>query len=199
MAKQAWSRVNARTAAEICQTLKLPEAAQPLLEGEPTPPQFLERLVHQGELLAALRFLAHALPRREAVWWACLCQDLAAGTNLPAPEQPALLAAVRWVLEPTEGNRRLARALGRAAGPITAAGSIALAAFASGGSLNPPDQPIKPPPPTMTARGVSRAILRLVGLVDAGSQDVVVRQFLALGTGIASGNYRWQAHQGKRS
>ena len=45
------------------------------------------------EYTDAVRFLAHALPKREAVWWACLCVRKAAGANPPPPAQAAPASA----------------------------------------------------------------------------------------------------------
>ncbi len=36
-------------------------------------PEALDRLTAGGFLIEATRLVAHALPKREAVWWACMC------------------------------------------------------------------------------------------------------------------------------
>ena len=48
----------------------LDDAAKALLDDKQTPRQFLQLLGKQQLYSDAVRFLAHALPKREAIWWA---------------------------------------------------------------------------------------------------------------------------------
>ncbi|CAH2602729.1 conserved protein of unknown function [Rhodovastum atsumiense] len=97
------------------QVLSLPELQRALClaEEDPAlqallaqPARLLEHLMEAGRLDDALRFLAHALPGREAMWWGCMC----ATATLPAPDLPAeraTLAAVEaWVRQPADERRR---------------------------------------------------------------------------------------------
>jgi hypothetical protein len=188
-----WERVVAAKAAPICAKLALPDRVRGLLRANPDAAIFFKALVARGEHESATTFLAHALPPREGVWWACLCAEAAHGENLPKDEEIALLAAVRWVLEPTEANRRAAEAPGKALGIISLCGNLALAAFWSGGSINPPDRPLRPPPPGKTAETIAYAVTRTVDVVFPRCRDVGFRQFLALGEGVATDQYRWPA------
>ena len=193
MTAKQWSRVPAKRAAEIGAKVPLSVAGRELLKPELTPGQFLSELTAANEHASAVAFLAHALPRREAVWWACLCVQLGPGgaTTLPEQEQEALLAAVRWVLQPIESNRRGAERPGRAAGPRSLCGYIALAAFFSGGSVNPPGQPMRPPAPAKTAQCITHSMLRLVNKHYARLREEAFQQFLAIGSEIADNRYRW--------
>lgn len=191
MAEAAWIRVVAPKAAAICRTFPFAERVRPLLRDDPTAERFFQQLMAKTEYEQATSFLAHALPRREAVWWACLCTELAHGSTLPPPEEQGLFAAVRWVLEPIEVNRRAAETTGTALGIISLCGNLALAAFWSGGSLNPPDLPIRPPSPTKTPDAVARAVFRTVDVAYPRCRTIALRQFLAIGDGIARGKHRW--------
>jgi hypothetical protein len=91
--------------------------------------------------IAALRLLAHALPRREAVWWGCLC--LRAGEVLPK-EEAALAAAEGWVSKQDEDSRRKAEATATALNYETPAGVLAMAAFWSGGTMGPVGTAVEP-------------------------------------------------------
>src|SRR4051794_31659597 len=89
------------TAAEICSRFPLGDEAKERLDADMTPRQFLERLIEGQHYTDAVRFLAHALPKREAVWWACLCVRCVAGADpIPAVEE-ALQAAERWAADPS--------------------------------------------------------------------------------------------------
>src|SRR5439155_718263 len=116
-------------AADICQHFALAEESVPLLEGDPAPADFLTWLAEAQQFRDAIRFLAHAMPQREAVWWGALCHWHALDARadrLPPQQRAALRAAVVWALEPSEANRRAAEAPGRAADLTTAAGCLAM-------------------------------------------------------------------------
>src|SRR4051794_21799720 len=103
---QVLERETARTAAEVCERFTPGEPARGLLRPGLTPRQFLELLIEKEEVPDAVGFLAHALPKREAVWWACLCARSVAGEKPAAPISAALDAAEAWVADPVEENRR---------------------------------------------------------------------------------------------
>jgi hypothetical protein len=73
MSNGTWAKVTAKTAAEICRTCPLSEAAAKLLREDMQPRPFLDLLIDKQHYADAARFLAHTLPKRAAVWWACLC------------------------------------------------------------------------------------------------------------------------------
>src|SRR5437868_15322848 len=92
-----FTRVSAKTAAEVCKRFSLQEPAKKLLRDDLTPRQFLDLLLQQKQHLDAVRLLAYALPKQEAVWWACLCARTVAGANPPPKVVAALQAAEKWV------------------------------------------------------------------------------------------------------
>ena len=140
MSNGGLTKVTAKTAAEVCKLFPLGDEAKKLLRDGMAPRPFLDVLIEKQEFADAVRFLAHALPKREAVWWACQCARQAYGANPPAPLGPALQAAEKWVIDPSEENRRAAHAASEAAGLGVPAGCAAMAAFFSGGSLGAADR-----------------------------------------------------------
>ena len=64
--------VTAATASEICARLYLDKAVLGLLRPAMGPREFVNALVKEQQYLAAIDFIAHALPSREAIWWGCL-------------------------------------------------------------------------------------------------------------------------------
>ena len=71
---QPLPRIMAERAGDICRLYRLNQELEPLLADEPTPLVFMDRLLFQERHVPeAVAFLAHALPKREAVWWGCLC------------------------------------------------------------------------------------------------------------------------------
>ncbi|MGE3805324.1 MAG: hypothetical protein AB7K24_11685 [Gemmataceae bacterium] len=182
-------KVKAKTAAEICARFRLKEPALALLSPEQTPSQFLARLLTERQWAAAIRLLAYALPKREAVWWGCVSLRLAAQTSA-AQELAALRAAVHWCVHPSDEHRYASQAASLALAHGEPARLVADAAFKSGGSLAPPGARPMPPQPTMTARLVSAALL-MAAAGKPADMVALYRQFLALGIAIAQGKYSW--------
>src|SRR5438270_5229403 len=73
MSQHTELRVPARTAAEVARNYELGADARGLLNDGLSPGAFVEALRAAALYDDALQFLAYALPKREAVWWACLC------------------------------------------------------------------------------------------------------------------------------
>ncbi len=192
MSTAALARVSAKTAREVAQGVPLGGPARKLLRPELTPQQFLDLLVEQKEFVDAVRFLARALPKAEAVWWACQCVRQAGGPNLPPKEEAAVVAAEKWVKDPSDANRRAAMPAAQAAEFGTAASTAALAAYWSGGSLAPPDAPPVPPDDQLTAQGAAGAVLLAAIKPDPQKGLEKCRQFLTLGLDVARGANRWK-------
>ncbi len=186
-------KVKAATAAEICQHFDVPPESRPLLTPKATPREFLDALVSARQFLPALRFLAHALPPREAIWWGSLCVKHVSGTSLPAPETEALKAAVVWVLEPTDAARNAAKAPAEAAGFETPAGALATATTWTGGTLAPPMPKVPPvvPGPYLPAKGVLAAVVFASVKGPGAAVEETQRLFVDLGIGVAEGKVTW--------
>src|SRR5574343_43859 len=95
-------------AALVCQDIDLEQAARDCLAADPEPVLFLQSLIKQQLYPDAVRFLARALPKREAVWWACLSARSVMGEKPEPSFLHALEAAEAWVYKPTESHRRQA-------------------------------------------------------------------------------------------
>jgi Family of unknown function (DUF6931) len=181
-----------RTAAEIGKLFPLGDEAKKLLRDGLTPRQYLDVLLEKQCYIDAVRFLAHALPKREAVWWACLCARSAAGTLGTDPQTAALQTAERWVTDPSEANRRAAQDAAETAGMGTPAGCAAMAAFWSGGSMAPPNVPVVPPGETLTAHGVAGAVLLAAVVTEPQKAAEKQRKFLTQGLEVLAGGNRWK-------
>jgi hypothetical protein len=182
----------ARSAAEVGRKVKLGEAAQALLREPQTPRQYVDALAAAGHFADAVQFLAAALPKREAVWWACWCARQGYGKTAPAPAAVALTAAEKWVLDPSDANRRAAHATAEPAGLGTPAGAAAVAVFFSGGSLAPPELAAVAPAEHITASAAAGAILLAAVLTDPQKAAEKYQKFLAAGFDVANGTNRWK-------
>ncbi|MGA7802704.1 MAG: hypothetical protein WCC36_18050, partial [Gammaproteobacteria bacterium] len=86
----ALPKVTATRAVDVCRLFELGEDAAPLVNDDLDPAGFLALLMERGQYADATRFLAHALPKREGVWWACLAARAGLGDGA-TPEQLASL------------------------------------------------------------------------------------------------------------
>ena len=182
-------KVTATTAAEVCIRFDLNKEARSLLRDGMGLREFVEALVANRQYIGSIDFIAHALPPREAVWWGCLCLQHACGDNLSPQDKAACKAAVKWVLDPTEGNRVAAKAPAEAAGPASPAGASALAVHETGGNLAPPKVPPVLPGPFAPAKAVARAVKFASTKIEPIKIVEMQRLFVELGIGVAEGRF----------
>jgi hypothetical protein len=143
----------------LSERAKLGEEAKALLKDEHTPRQFLELLIGKELFLDAVRFLSHALPKREAIGWGCLCVRHSLGTQDASKISESHVAAERWVSSPDEENRRAAKVAADKEGLESPSACLAMATFFSGGSMAPANLAPVAPPDTATPQLVAGAIM----------------------------------------
>jgi len=182
------NKVTVPKAALICQDIELDQSAQALLVADPAPVDFLRILCEQRLFPDAVRFLSRALPKREAVWWACLSARSSVVSE-PVNEKllQALDAAEAWVYKPTEPNRRLAGAAAELAGLNNAAAWSAMAAFWSEGSITPEDTVAVPPAENLTAKAVAGAVMLAAVQQQPEKANDKYLFFIEQGVDIANG------------
>jgi hypothetical protein len=140
------------TTAEICKAFPLSANAQQAIDSAATPKQAISVFLEKQLLTDAIQFIAHALPKRQAVWWATKC--VRQTSENPTPEAAAALAATeKWIAEPTEEHRKAAMEAGNKADLGTPAGCTGLAAFYSSGV------PSDPKSEFMTAKASAASVL----------------------------------------
>lgn len=188
--------VTAATASEICARLYLSKEARRLLRPGMNPREFVDALSENKQYLAAIDFIAHSLPVREAIWWGCLCLQRTCGDKLEPWERRALRLTVQWVLEPNEFNRAATKQPADVLGPGSAAGCLAAAASQTGGSVGPPQGPPLPPSPFAANRALAIAIKVASAKSPPPEIQPTQRSLIDLGMAIAAGQF---APQGSRS
>ena len=146
-------------ATDLCERIQIEKHSRAFLRDDLTALEFVHALADADQFKDAARILAFILPAREGIWWGIQC----ARQNLPEHAEPefnaALAAAEKWVLEMSEEARYAAQVAAESAGLGTAAGCVAMAAFASGNSLAPPGQEAVPPEPALASELVAGSIL----------------------------------------
>ncbi len=180
-------KITAATAIEVCALFELEEEGESLLTAEQTPTQFLQTLIENECFIDAAHFMACALPKREAVWLACLAAHTTLDEKSTLPIQNAIQTAEAWVKQPTQENCQPNQAAAEAAGFDTAAGLAAAAAFWSGESLTSPEMPPVPPPAELTGTAVWGAITLAALTVEPEKADEKYQFFTKQAIDIANG------------
>ena len=167
--------------------LELPADAADAIQDCVTVPEALAALEGGGFLLEAVRLVAHALPKRESVWWACMCGLHTAPADLADPDRVAREAAELWVRQQTEDTCRAAMDCAQATEFATPEAWAAVAAFWSGDSLAPAGQAAVPPAPHLTGTAVSGAVALSAVRGDVFRRTARLSRFLESARNIASG------------
>lgn len=186
-------RLEFRDAAEVCARYEVSDEARAVLEPGAPADEHLGRLRAAGLDADAAAFLAQALRKREAVWWACLAvREVLGDEPPPAAAAEALGAAERWAASPGDVNRRRAYDAAEAAGLEHPAGCLAMAAHFSGGSLAPAGLPEVRPADHLTGVLVAAALTLASLRGGPGAAPDRYRRFVELGLEVARGERRWK-------
>ncbi len=175
-----------RTADEICRDVRLGARAKKLLVVGMKPGQFLTLMVEHRLYADAIRYMAHALLNREAVWWACPvhpARGLRTSRRWPASQREALGPRSAGYSNPRRptGKRRLARSQRPAPEPRPAP--------PRGSRVRPGSNRYARPridaPSPILARMAGASVLL------AAKSSARLRRFITLGLDVAYGENRW--------
>jgi hypothetical protein len=177
----------------IAETAPLSREALALLGDLADPRDCLETLRAAGLHGDCLVFLPHILDRRRAVWWACLCCFDAYRDGMPPALADALERALRWLFAPSDSHRDACRGEARPLPLNSPENCLRMAVVWSGGSLAPPTLPEVPPPPDLTARCSSGAVL--IAAASRGTFEIADRHrlYVDLGYEVLDGRLMWTA------
>jgi hypothetical protein len=151
---------------------------------EAAPLDHVRRLLASKRSVDAILFMAHLLPRREAVWWARQCVGAILG---PSGEDEAFRAAEAWVRAPDEEKRRAALDIGNARDPRAPTTWLARAAGWSGGSRSAPEHKPMPPQPSACARAANAAIILAITQQEPAVIHPWIRACVEAGISFADG------------
>lgn len=179
----------------VASVAELGDEAMALMKPELHPLDYVAKLMEKQFYPDAVRFVAHALPKREAVWWAWISARRGSGENPPPKIKASLEATERWIAQPTDENRRAAKEAADIAKLGTAAGCAGLAAFFSGDSLAPPDCPAVAPGPYLTAKAVSAAVNLAAMSGEPKQAPEKFKSFVAQGVDVTKRIKLWEGKQ----
>ncbi len=182
-------KLNSQKPSIICSRFKLSDNSITLLQTNINSSQFLNSLIYQEFYTDAVNFLAHGLPKREAIWWGYLAAKHADCDSKLSEAQEALRLIKEWVYHPNEPLRRRAEHLSEKLEFKTAIGWSIVSVFWSGGSLCAENLPAVMPQEFLYAKGVSGAIMLAAVLSAAEHGGKTAGQ-------TVSSNYRFFLEQG---
>lgn len=119
-------------ATEVTRYVNLGEEAKKVLTPEMSAGEFIDALIARQLHPDAVQFIAHYLPKRQAVWWAVGCVKQS-DSELSPEQDAAVKTTERWIAEPTDENRQAAFKAAEIADTSSPAGITALAAYYSEG------------------------------------------------------------------
>jgi hypothetical protein len=134
-----------------------PEGEALLLPGM-TVKEYFRLLMAGNEVLDANRVLAHAMPKRHALWWGLLSVWDSLQPKAPENIAEVLGAVARFVAEPSEQQRRTVEELSGLVRADSSSYCLAMGAFLSSGSMSLPHLPTVLPKPFLTGRLVGVAV-----------------------------------------
>jgi hypothetical protein len=184
---QTPSKIAGRELAALRPVVALPADAAAAVNDCRLVTEALDVLEAGGFLMEATRLLAYALPKREAVWWACMCAAHTAPPDLPEPDRLAREAAEHWVRQQGDENRRAAMRQAEATTFEAPEAWTAVAVFWSGETIGPEDQPPVPPPPHVTGKAVAGTVYLAAVRSDPSRVNTRLKRFLESGRNIAAG------------
>lgn len=178
------------TAQEVFETFPDLKDDIALKADEKPPLAFLSDLQSSPTPEDAITFLAHILPRRYAVYWACGCvRALEGGKDIDSHE--AMQAALNWLRQPEEANRRHCLFIGMQADRKEATTWLSLAAAWSGGSIAPQSSQAEVAAPShLTALAAKAAVLISLAKVGSAARAEQMSRVLEHGRKLAAGNDR---------
>lgn len=161
------------------------------------PQELLAALTQLEAHRDALAALALMLPRRQAVWWACLAVRLLPDLAQRPAEQVAIEAAEAWVQTQRVEDGERAQTAAELCPMAAAATYAAFAAYWSGPSLAPRGQQPVAPAPYLPGVGVRSALLLLLGDPVLGGR-LSAADLLAIGWALMHGDSGRQAQAAVR-
>ena len=145
----------------------------------------------------AVAALALMLPRRQAVWWACLAARLLPDTAQAPADSAAIDAAEAWVQSQSSEDSDRAWELAERCDTAAPARWAATAAYWSGSSIAPRGQQAVAPAPHL-AGVAARAALTLLAHHPAVGGRIGYGDLLAIGTDLMHGDLGRRAQAGVR-
>ena len=182
-----WKKVTSDKAEELIDVDELDPESLELLEPGMRPEAYIESLSSAGKWTDAVAVMARALPKREAVWWACVCAKKTQAVVKNKEEAAALKTARKWTFKPTEEHRRDAFLQAQKCTAPSVGTMTCLAAAFSGGKLEINKEQSVDLDASVFTNIVSGIVIMAACDKEADRMNPMLERFLNKGKEIASG------------
>ncbi|WP_305985416.1 hypothetical protein [Roseibium sp. MMSF_3544] len=180
------SRIRFTKAKQVFETYPELSEKVALPTADPTPQEYAQSLLQGTEPTSSLTFFAHALPKREAVWWGTKCVT-GLDDKRSAEDEAVLELVENWVREGDEEARVAVHNAVEDMNGNSPSLWIGRAASWSGGSLSPnPDYRVDMPP-HLTAVGVNVAMQVAIGSLGPKARTDALETCISAGLSFAEG------------
>lgn len=151
----------------------------------------LPNLPSVARLGIARGVLAATLPVRYGLWWACLCIEDAMGESTTSDQRDAVLAVARYVIHPTNENRRRMASSRQTASPIRIAGLLACQALDEQGLIDKNDSQQRSPKHDAVTKLIGSTVCQAAFWRAADDYQRHLFRYLELGLRIGLGQVPW--------
>jgi len=180
-------KIQAANTAELLGHFDISDDAESCVQPDASPEHNLNTLMEAGLYHDAVTLLAHGLPKREAVWWACLAARAAITPETDEANMAALVAAESWVKKPTEEKRLKCRELGKKSKYNTATSWAATAACWSTGNMVEDGDVEVSTPEYLYAHAVAGSVSLAATSLEPEKLEETYKYFLSQGIDLAKG------------
>lgn len=184
------------TVAAVCDAAGTSKEGRAELKDDAGARAFIDALVAGEHYSDVIGFLAHALPSREAIFWAWWCANEVAGDDPPEAMAAALSATRAWLKEPSDENRRAAMTAAEAADYATPAGFAGVAVFFTGDTIGPADAPPAPAGEFAAAKAIGGCVNIAAGWNEPEDVNARFQAFIEKGLDIADRTALWSPPDG---
>src|ERR1700742_2538162 len=102
------NKLSAAQLSDVLQRCDVPPEAQEAIAGMQDIVGIIQALTQAGFTIEATRVFAHALPKREAVWWACMSATHTSLAAIAEGDRKARELSEAWVRQQNDETRRAA-------------------------------------------------------------------------------------------
>ena len=184
----------ARNTKEIAQQAILKPPATDHLPHAQNAKHFADLLIEHKLWMPALNYMAHAIPPREGIWWAWFCARKSILSKATPEEQKALSLAEAWIAQPTDENRRAAKAYAERI-PSGSPPQCVLEAIAFMGELEDPiTGNTAPAIPYMSAKFVAAAVVGASYIPNPEQPEIAAAEYLNQSFDVANRINLWSQY-----
>lgn len=187
MSEITLTKVSYDNAADIISLYEPEEEISSLVNDTTSPAGLVSQLMQNRHYSEALQFMFYALPKREAVWLACMIYDEHPCSENNTPESEAIKLAKEWVFSPDEEHRLAAMQHAESSNYSTPESFVAAGVAWSSGSLSGPDHPAVPPADDLTAKALWASVMVHIYQFDPETIPEKFHTFLDQAIDIANG------------